>query len=76
MSVQANIKHEQASFCFERYSRFALFEDISARSGFGVPSFNLLGFGIAMVDLNLRDGNLDLLRGQRAHPGAAGSPRP
>ena len=42
-----------------RNSGNLLFEDISARSGFGVPSFNLLGFGIAMVDLN-RDGNLDL----------------
>ncbi|HVS03812.1 MAG TPA: CRTAC1 family protein [Thermoanaerobaculia bacterium] len=34
------------------------FADVSAESGFGVPSFNLLGFGIAFADLD-RDGDLD-----------------
>ena len=37
---------------------FLQFEDVSARSGFGVPSFNLLGFGLALADFDL-DGNLD-----------------
>ncbi len=35
------------------------FEDVSAPSGFGAPSFNLLGFGTALADLD-RDGDLDL----------------
>jgi len=35
-----------------------LFEDESAVSGFGPPSFNLLGFGIVAADFN-RDGHLD-----------------
>ena len=35
------------------------FSDDSAPSGFGVPSFNLLGFGLAAVDLDA-DGALDL----------------
>ena len=35
-----------------------MFEDVSARSGFGPPSFNLLGFGIVLADLD-RDGDLD-----------------
>jgi len=34
------------------------FEDVSARSGFGPPSFNLLGFGAVLQDFD-RDGNLD-----------------
>lgn len=34
------------------------FEDVSAASGFGVPSFNLLGFGIVAADLD-GDGDLD-----------------
>jgi len=34
------------------------FDDISAGSGFGPPSFNLLGFGATLADLN-RDGRLD-----------------
>jgi len=34
------------------------FEDRSAVSGFGPPSFNLLGFGVVLQDLN-RDGKLD-----------------
>lgn len=34
------------------------FEDISALSGFGVPSFNQVGFGNAFSDFN-RDGHLD-----------------
>lgn len=34
------------------------FEDVAARSGFGPPSFNLLGFGLAFADLDL-DGDLD-----------------
>ncbi|MDX1999781.1 MAG: CRTAC1 family protein [Thermoanaerobaculia bacterium] len=34
------------------------FEDISAPSGFGVPSFTLLGFGIVAADLDF-DGALD-----------------
>ncbi len=34
------------------------FADASAASGFGVPSFNLLGFGMAAVDLD-GDGELD-----------------
>jgi hypothetical protein len=34
------------------------FEDISTPSGFGLPSFNQLAFGIAMIDLD-RDGDLD-----------------
>ena len=34
------------------------FEDVSARSGFGTPSFNLLGFGVALADFD-RDGGLD-----------------
>jgi len=34
------------------------FEDISAASGFGPPSFNLLGFGLVFADLDL-DGDLD-----------------
>jgi hypothetical protein len=34
------------------------FEDVSAETGFGVPSFNLLGFGIVLADLDL-DGDLD-----------------
>ena len=36
-----------------------VFEDVSAASGFGLPSFNLLGFGIAAADLDL-DGDLDI----------------
>ena len=36
-----------------------LFEDISAVSGFGQPSFNLLGFGIVTEDFD-RDGALDV----------------
>ncbi len=36
-----------------------LFEDISAVSGFGQPSFNLLGFGIVAEDFD-RDGVLDV----------------
>ena len=36
-----------------------LFEDVSAASGIGVPSFNLLGFGMTMADFD-RDGVLDL----------------
>lgn len=35
------------------------FEDRSVTSGFGLPSFNLLGFGIVSLDLD-RDGHLDL----------------
>jgi enediyne biosynthesis protein E4 len=34
------------------------FEDRSAASGFGPPSFNLLGFGVAVADFDL-DGDLD-----------------
>ena len=34
------------------------FEDVSAASGFGLPSFNLLGFGIGLADFDL-DGDLD-----------------
>ena len=34
------------------------FEDVSAASGFGVPSFNFLGFGLVLADLDL-DGDLD-----------------
>lgn len=34
------------------------FEDISTSSGFGLPSFNQLAFGIAMIDLD-RDGDVD-----------------
>lgn len=34
------------------------FEDISSASGFGLPSFNQLAFGIAAVDLD-QDGDLD-----------------
>ncbi len=36
------------------------FEHVSAPSGFGLPSFNLLGFGIVVADLDL-DGALDVL---------------
>lgn len=36
-----------------------LFEDVSAISGFGQPSFNLLGFGIVTEDFD-RDGPLDV----------------
>ncbi len=36
-----------------------LFEDVSAASGFGQPSFNLLGFGIVAEDVD-RDGVLDV----------------
>jgi len=36
-----------------------LFEDVSAESGFGPPSFNLLGFGIVAADFD-RDGRLDV----------------
>ncbi len=35
-----------------------MFEDVSAESGFGEPSFNRLGFGVVLDDLN-RDGFLD-----------------
>jgi len=35
-----------------------VFEDMSAASGFAVPSFNLLGFGDVLADLDL-DGDLD-----------------
>jgi hypothetical protein len=35
-----------------------IFEDASAESGFGTPSFNLLGFGVVAADLDL-DGDLD-----------------
>jgi hypothetical protein len=34
------------------------FEDVSASTGFGPPSFNLLGFGAVLQDFD-RDGNLD-----------------
>jgi hypothetical protein len=34
------------------------FEDASLPTGFGLPSFNLLGFGLVLVDFDL-DGNLD-----------------
>lgn len=36
-----------------------LFEDVSATSGFGQPSFNLLGFGMVAEDFD-RDGALDV----------------
>ncbi len=36
-----------------------LFEDVSATSGFGLPSFNLLGFGLVAEDLD-RNGMLDV----------------
>ena len=36
-----------------------VFEDVSAATGFGQPSFNLLGFGIVAEDLD-RDGVLDV----------------
>ncbi len=36
-----------------------LFEDVSATTGFGQPSFNLLGFGIVAADFD-RDGALDV----------------
>lgn len=35
-----------------------LFEDVSSISGFGLPSFNLLVFGVVLADLD-GDGNLD-----------------
>ena len=35
------------------------FEDVSATSGFGLPSFNLLGFGLVVADFD-RDGHLDV----------------
>lgn len=35
-----------------------LFEDVAAASGFGMPSFNLLAFGIVLVDFDL-DSDLD-----------------
>jgi enediyne biosynthesis protein E4 len=35
------------------------FEDVSAPSGFGPPSYNLLGFGLAAPDLDL-DGDVDV----------------
>lgn len=35
-----------------------VFEDASAASGFGTPSFNLLAFGIVLADLDI-DGHLD-----------------
>jgi hypothetical protein len=35
-----------------------IFDDVAARSGFGVPSFNRLAFGIAAADLDF-DGDLD-----------------
>lgn len=34
------------------------FEDASTTSGFGLPSFNLVGFGLALADFD-RDGKLD-----------------
>jgi hypothetical protein len=34
------------------------FEDVSATSGFGPPSFNLVGFGLVLADFD-RDGRLD-----------------
>ncbi|RMH21391.1 MAG: CRTAC1 family protein [Acidobacteria bacterium] len=34
------------------------FADVSVPSGFGLPSFNLLGFGLALADFD-RDGDLD-----------------
>lgn len=34
------------------------FEDASTTSGFGLPSFNLVGFGLALADFD-RDGRLD-----------------
>jgi len=36
-----------------------IFEDASAESGFGTPSFNLLGFGVVAADLDL-DGDIDV----------------
>jgi enediyne biosynthesis protein E4 len=42
-----------------RNSGGVLFEDVSAESGFGPPSFNLLGFGIVAADFD-RDGRLDV----------------
>jgi hypothetical protein len=36
-----------------------MFEDASAESGFGTPSFNLLGFGVVAADLDL-DADLDV----------------
>jgi hypothetical protein len=36
-----------------------LFEDVSAESGFGPPSFNRLGFGVVAADFD-RDGQLDV----------------
>lgn len=35
-----------------------MFEESSAQAGFGLPSFNVLGFGIVLADLDL-DGDLD-----------------
>ena len=37
-----------------------MFDDVSAPSGFGPPSFNLLGFGVVLADLD-RDADLDAL---------------
>lgn len=34
------------------------FEDVSAQSGFGLPSFNMVGFGTALSDFDV-DGHLD-----------------
>jgi enediyne biosynthesis protein E4 len=36
-----------------------VFEDVATESGFGLPSFNLLGFGIVAADFD-RDGRLDV----------------
>jgi hypothetical protein len=38
---------------------FMMFEEVSATSGFGIPSFSVLGFGIVLQDLDL-DGDLDV----------------
>lgn len=38
------------------------FEDESATSGFGVPSFNMVGFGLVLADFDL-DGHLDAFVG-------------
>ena len=47
-----------------------LFQDVAAQSGFGLPSFNQLGFGLLAADFDL-DGLIDFYRWQRSYLRAA-----
>ncbi len=62
---------DETNTCYGNLGGGLGFDDVSARSGLGLPSLSFTGFGTAAVDLEL-DGDLDLLvvngRVSRAEP--------